>query len=282
MTRVPRTADEIPLGQAQYVRNACLYIASVLGELMSEVRVVGGIVPSLIVRQDDSSDGFLQHAGTIDLDLGISLALADPSRSFDFIEPLRTAGFSQDTSGTTGRTTSRWRIDGPNGQRATVDFLVPAGPDDRPNAVMLGDGVSAFATPGLSLAFLDFEVVSIEGNTPFGDHAAENIWVCGPGAFIVLKALAFGSRRFPKDAYDLYYVLRYFGRGVGDVTPRFAPLLGDHSGRKAVDILARDFTEPDDDGPRLVAEFLGDESSQDVRADVVGQIRSLLSQVGAI
>jgi hypothetical protein len=249
---------------------------------MSEVRVVGGIVPSLIVRQDDPSDGFLQHAGTIDLDLGIDLALADSPRSFDFIERLRTAGFTQDTSGSTRQTTGRWRIDGPNDQRATVDFLVPAGPDDRPNAVMLGDGISAFATPGLSLAFHDFEQIRIEGKTTFGDHAAEDVWVCGPGAFIVLKALAFGSRGFPKDAYDLYYVLRYFGRGVGEVAPRFAPLLRDSSATRALDILTRDFTEPDDDGPRRVAEFLGDESSQDIRADVVGQVASLLHQVGAI
>ena len=32
--------------------------------------------------------------------------------------------------------------------------------------------------------------------------------MCGPGAFVVLKALAFRDRGEPKDAYDLVYVLR--------------------------------------------------------------------------
>lgn len=44
-----------------------------------------------------------------------------------------------------------------------------------------------------------------------GARASRTIPVCGPGAFTVLKALAFGDRTENKDAYDLFYVWR----GVG-------------------------------------------------------------------
>jgi hypothetical protein len=36
---------------------------------------------------------------------------------------------------------------------------------------------------------------------------------------VVLKALAFKNRGENKDAYDLVYLLRHFGKGVDDVVP---------------------------------------------------------------
>ncbi len=47
--------------------------------------------------------------------------------------------------------------------------------------------------------------------------ATRSISVCGPGAFTVLKALAFSYRGENKDAYDLYYVLKYYGGGLIDI-----------------------------------------------------------------
>ena len=72
--------------------------------------------------------------------------------------------------------------------------------------------------------------VRIEGKTIFGEKAAREVWVCGPGAFVVLKALAFLGRGENKDAYDLYYLVRNFGVGVEDVAASLRPLLGDAEG----------------------------------------------------
>jgi hypothetical protein len=47
--------------------------------------------------------------------------------------------------------------------------------------------------------------------------------VCGAGAFVILKALAFRIRDENKDAYDLYYLLRNFGRGVADGAAELRP-----------------------------------------------------------
>lgn len=43
------------------------------------------------------------------------------------------------------------------------------------------------------------------------------MWVSGPGAFVVLKGLAFRLRGENKDAYDLVYVLLEYGNGLDDV-----------------------------------------------------------------
>ncbi len=44
--------------------------------------------------------------------------------------------------------------------------------------------------------------------------------MCGPGAYVVLKSLAFRSRGENKDAHDLYYLVRNYGTGIEDVASR--------------------------------------------------------------
>lgn len=66
----------------------------------------------------------------------------------------------------------------------------------------------ALVTPGLQLAFDETVHVEIDVITLQGEQAKRTLPVCGPGAYIVLKALAFGDRGEPKDAYDLIYVIR--------------------------------------------------------------------------
>ncbi len=80
--------------------------------------------------------------------------------------------------------------------------------------------------PGLELAFLDRRQVSIAGKTIFDENARRDVWTCRPGAFVVLKSLAFRSRGENKDAYDLFYVIRNFGAGIDDVVACVRPLLG--------------------------------------------------------
>ena len=70
----------------------------------------------------------------------------------------------------------------------------------------------------LKLAFLDRQRVTIEGQSLSGESAKVNTWVCGPGAFIVIKALALEQHDESKRcATDLLYVLRNFGQSVHDV-----------------------------------------------------------------
>jgi hypothetical protein len=122
----------------------------------------------------------------------------------------------------------------------------------------------------LRLAFQDRRRVRIEGRTIFGDKAAREVWVCGPGAFVVLKALAFQGRGENKDAYDLYYLVRNFGSGIEDVAVCLRPLLGDEEARRALRVIRDDFLAHDGIGPRRVADFLQGAPDDEIQADVVG------------
>jgi hypothetical protein len=98
---------------------------------------------------------------------------------------------------------------------------------------------------------------------------------------MILKALAFHIRGENKDAYDLYYLLRNYGRGVSDVAAQLRPLLPDASAVRALEYLRADFHDSETIGPRRVAEFLYARSDADVQADAVGFIRQLLDECKA-
>ncbi len=249
MREKPSRRQEYVQEQTNLVRQACLYVATKLGDLMDDLVIVGGLVPTLLVQQDGLPDGVDRHVGTLDLDVGLEVALLEDQRYRDLTDRLRRAGFRQDVNEQGNPTRQRWRVEEPRGASVTIDFLIqPTRPGDR-------------------------------GGLLRGEVARRDIWACGPGAYVVLKALAFRARGENKDAYDLHYVLKYFGSGVEDVATRLAPLLGDEQARRALAILRDDFLEHHGLGPRRVAEFISGGQHDDIQADVVGFVRALLTRL---
>lgn len=280
MADKPTTAAGYRSEHVALVRATCLYVATRLGDLMDELVVVGGLVPSLLIDQEVLPTGAQAHVGTMDLDVGLTLALLDEERYRTLTEALRRAGFSPDVNEQGNPTRQRWKVGGAQG--ATVDFLIqPSRPGDESGKLRnIEPDFAAVIAPGLHLAFQDRERVQVSGETIFGERATRTVWVCGPGAYVVLKALAFDRRGENKDAYDLYYVIRNYGSGVDDTVPRLRSLLGDTAAIEAFDILRRDFFDHAGVGPRRVAEFLTGGPDDTIQADVVGFVDMLLRRAG--
>lgn len=254
-----------------------MFTCTRLGDLTDNLVVVGGLVPSLIVDQDNLAEGVEAHVGTMDLDVALAIALLDQGRYRELSERLRRSGFTQDKNQEGNATRQRWKIEG-----VTLDFLIePTLPDDRGGDLRdIEPDFAAVIAPGLHLAFLDRQRISLTGRTIMGENAERDIWVCGPAAYIVLKALAFSLRGENKDAYDLFYVIRNFGTAVQEVADLFRPILDDTHTEEAISILRRDFTAHNGLGPRRVAQFLTGEPDDTIQAEVVGHIDSLLRALG--
>ena len=281
MSEKPKRASDYPSEQAELVKATCLYVATKLGDMMDDLVIVGGLVPSLIVNQADLPEETAAHVGTLDLDVGLQLALLDEGRYRKLTERLRDAGFAMDKNDDGNSTRQRWVISGTGA--VTVDFLIqPSLVGDKGGKLRnIEPDFAAIIAPGLGCAFQDRQVVTLDGRTLFDEKARRDVWVCGAGAYVVLKALAFDGRGEPKDAYDLFYVLRNFGSGVDDVAARFQPLLGDPDAQKALAILRRDFLEPEMVGPARVAAFVAGGRNDALQADVVGFVSQLLSKLGS-
>ncbi|MCP5069849.1 MAG: hypothetical protein GY946_25050 [bacterium] len=265
--------------QVELVRATCLYVATKLGDLMDELVVIGGLVPSLLIDQKNLPAETDTHVGTMDLDVGLTLALLDDKRYRTLTERLRRAGFEQDVNDEGNSTRQRWKIE--RLEKVTVDFLIePSLPEDRGGKLRdIEPDFAAVIAPGLNLAFVDREQLTLSGQTIMGEQVTREVWVCGPGAYVVLKSIAFRLRGENKDAYDLYYLVRNYGTGIDDIASRLKPLFGDPSAQQAIGILKEDFQEHDGVGPRRVAEFILGTADDEIQADVVGFIGQLLNAV---
>lgn len=275
MVSKPESGDGYDGDQFGRVRQTCLHIATKLGDLLDEIVVVGGLVPYLLIDQNNLPSGMEPHAGTMDLDMGLALAILDEQRYRELSARLRDAGFEPDVNDQGNRTFQRWATAFP--QPVTVDFLIPTSDKtDQANRILhIEDDLAAIVTPGLELAFQNRFWIELSDHIPSGARATRNIPVCGPGAFTVLKALAFGNRTENKDAYDLFYV--WSGIGVADIARSLVLLRPDTNLDKALQILERDFGGHDGPGPVGAAHFIKGGPDDDIQADVAGQAQALLS-----
>ena len=246
MADKPTTADGYLGEYLELVRATCLYVATKLGDLSDDVVVIGGLVPSLLIDQDALPEAVDTHVGTLDLDVGLTLTVLDEGRYRTLTKRLRRAGFTMDTNEEGNPTRQRWRI-GDLEKKVTVDFLIPPSlPDDRGGTLRdIEPDFAAVIAPGLHLAFRDRQKVRLFGQTIRGEEASRDVWVCGPGAYVVLKALAFHLRGENKDGYDLLYVIRNYGTGVDEIVEHLEPLMDDPATTEALEIIRRDFTAHD-------------------------------------
>ncbi|MCL2777516.1 MAG: hypothetical protein FWD73_05890 [Polyangiaceae bacterium] len=249
--------------------------------MMDDLVIVGGLVPSLLIDQKVLQDDVAPHVGTMDLDVGLQIALLNEGRYRQLTERLRDAGFKMDTNEAGNPTRQRWAIT--SGGTVTVDFLIqPSREGDKGGKLRdIEPDFAAIIAPGLRCAFRDHQQITLKGKTLFGEKATREIWVCGAGAYVVLKALAFDSRGENKDAYDLYYVVRNYGAGVDDVAAKLHPLLDDLEAKRALAVLRRDFSELDAVGPMRVSVFVTGRRDDELQADVVAFVARLLAKVGA-
>ena len=121
MANKPKRASEYRSEHLALVRSTCLYVATRLGDMMDDIVVIGGLVPSLLIDQQNLPENVAAYVGTLDLDLGLAFALVGEDRYQEVAERLRNAKFTPDKNDEGQLTRQRWRISDPP---VTVDFLI--------------------------------------------------------------------------------------------------------------------------------------------------------------
>ncbi|MBL8913425.1 MAG: hypothetical protein JNM17_22190 [Archangium sp.] len=270
----PDTAAGYSAEKFELARSAALTLATFLGPVRDELVVVGGLVPSLIIDQP-----MVAHVGTMDLDLGLDLAILDESRYEQLVELLKTSKFVPDETGQGKLATYRWK----HSTGITVDFLIAPGSDPKAKTRVISNELSAFQAAALPLAHRDRLEVRLSGKTLEGETAERKLWVCGAAAFVVMKALAFGGpfgRGHPKDAYDLLFVLQNYGATfLTEVVQAFSRIRDDAEARRCIEILRTDFSDIHRLGPVRAAAFVGTRDDIDLRQRHVQTVQEFLAQL---
>lgn len=263
----PTTHRGYSLETTERVKEVCLSVATHLNDVLQEdLFLVGGLVPTLL----DCGPG--RHVGTRDVDMGFNVGIREAEHYTALTERLRQAGFAPEDP----KLKWRWVLETENA-RVLLEFLIASDQAlGRPKFERISDDLDALAIYGLDLAFRDWESVELSGLTTKKERATRTVRVCGPGAFVLLKALALNNRGENKDAYDLHYVVQHWVYGKPDIARRIEGLLVEPSAQAALTYLRRDFASLEHVGPRRAAAFLDRDGDETHCADVWAQVQDLL------
>lgn len=288
----PSTYFEYSEDDLLVVRRACLYLANVLGGLKDDIVIIGGLVPSLLMEEghlseESEADSLLggTHPGTRDLDVGLAIAVLEEEKYTELSSRLRNAGFSPHIKDNGNPILHTWRIT--ESHSVTVDFLIAPSREDHEGGkpLHIERDFAPIIIPGLDLAFADRKKVRLKGHTILEEWTERSVWVCGPGAFLVLKALAIDERVVPKDAYDFSFVLNsiMFEEPTLEGIRAF---LFDHRENphvhKALSIIRRNFARLDGAGPMRTARFRGFEDDDQLKADALGLAQRFLEEADEV
>lgn len=270
MALKPDTAAQYSAASTTLAERVLLTIWSRLGEFREHLVLVGGLAPRYIVPQPSPAAASVlpPHCGTFDVDLAISLAVAD-LKTYESIYHTLTEklGFEPGINAK-GREQRHSFTKKVGSTSVILDFLTTK--YEGPETSLLHaveENLSAIQVEGLGLALLDPLRVDVEGELLEGGWHRTNINVCRPIPFVVLKALALSERGERKDAYDLVYVLRYYKNGPASVAAEVRPEeRGQVSFAKAVKALHNHFARPEQDGPAKYAAFTPGEPNAAIQA----------------
>jgi hypothetical protein len=138
---------------------------------------------------------------------------------------------------------------------------------------------------GIDLAFEMPLKVTIRGTLPGGGEDIADISVASVAPFLVMKGMALKSRLKEKDAWDIYYCVRYYPGGIETLVREFKPLLHHGLVQEGLRYIAEKFSSPSAVGPAHVANFeeLTDLSERDlIQRDVYERINHLLRNLGVV
>ncbi len=148
---------------------------------MDEIVVVGGLVPSLLIDQSRLPQETPEHVGTMDLDIGLDLAILDEGLYHTLSERLREAGFEPAVNDKGRPMRQTWQLVKP--RSVTVDFLIPPSKEtDKAGGLRsIEKDFAAFITPGLKLAFTDRHGLESMARHLSGKEPPDLYGCAGPG-----------------------------------------------------------------------------------------------------
>jgi hypothetical protein len=258
-------------------RSVMVEAMHVLAAYRESVVIVGGWVPELLV------EGGPPHVGSLDVDLALDPSAIGKAQYRSIERLLREHDYVQEQGGTPFIWHRQVTV---AGHRINVELDLLSGEYAETSAVVGHQrvhGADALTARGCDLVFDSPVELQLEGSLPDGGSHSIPVRVAAIAPFITMKCMALAGRFKEKDAWDIYYCLRYFPGGVDAVAGQFEPLLSNGLVREALANLAGKFASVDRVGPRHVALFEGaaDRDQVDiVRRDAFETVQRLLQRLG--
>ena len=229
-------------------RSVLLELTRLLGEYQDGIVIVGGWVPQLLLSQ-----AARQHIGSLDVDVALDYRTLREVGYKTILQLLLARGYRQGEQPFIFFRTVQL------GERTfdvEVDFL--AGEyfgATRGHRTQKVQDMRPRKAHGCDLAVKLATEVTLSGTLPDGGKDTATLRVASIVPFLVMKAMAMAGRLMEKDAWDIYYCVRYYPGGINKLVDGFHPHLENGLVQEALTKIAEKFASPEHVGPKHVADF---------------------------
>jgi hypothetical protein len=254
-------------------RSVMLELAHLLGEYQEGMVIVGGWVPQLLI-----SDAQRIHIGSLDVDIALDHRILQDAGYKTIMRHLLEHDYRQGEQPFIFYRTVK--IDN-RSYEVEVDFLAGeyAGTARGHRTQKIQD-LRPRKARGCDLALQMATERAISGTLPGGGLDTSRIRVASIVPFIVMKSMAMANRLREKDAWDIYYCIRYYPGGLQQLVEQFHPHTHNSLVKEALAILLEKFASPDHVGPRHVTTFDGTADMEDraiLQRDAFERVNSLIN-----
>ncbi len=269
-TRRDYTAEAV-----EAARSVLLELAHLLGEYQESVVIVGGWVPQLLLDRAP-----LQHLGSLDVDVALDHRSLREVGYKTIMQLLLARGYHQGEQPFIFFRTVQL---GERTFEVEVDFLAGeyAG-TARAHRTQKVQDMRPRKARGCDLAVSLATEVTLSGTLPGGGKDTATLRIASIVPFLVMKAMALSGRLMEKDAWDIYYCIRYYPGGMNKLVEEFQPHLKNSLVQEALAKIDEKFASPEHIGPKQVADF-DDNSDPEARAlikrDAFERVNTLISRL---
>ncbi|MGC9385061.1 MAG: hypothetical protein ACP5D6_10715 [Kosmotogaceae bacterium] len=263
-------------GLVTAAKRVLLEIAHLLQIYSDGFVVVGGSVPDLILKNPPES-----HIGSIDVDIALDQNKI-PETDYRTIQSLLVErGYAPEEQPFTYS-----RDVFIEGQRikVKVDFLAGEyGGTGKKHRTQRVQDLKPRKARACDLAFIQTIPVQITGKLPNGAKDQAIVQVASIVPFLMMKAQALNGRMKEKDAYDIYYCMRYYPGGHRGLVSAFEKFPSNKLVDEGLRILKEKFASPEHVGPVFITNFLAEtdlETRERIQRDAYERVRALLESLG--
>jgi hypothetical protein len=255
-----------------------LELTHLLGEYQDDIVIVGGWVPQLLINPTSR-----RHIGSLDVDLALDHRALREVGYKTIMQLLVDRGYYQ------GQQPFIFFRNVQIGERTfevEVDFL--AGEytgTSRSHRTQKVQDMQPRKARGCDLAVRLATKMTINGVLPDGAKDTAKFNVASIVPFIVMKAMALADRLKEKDAWDIYYCIRYYPGGIDKLVEEFRPHLRNKLVQEALDKIDQKFASPEHVGSKHVADFdeiTDPEERALVQRDAFERVNTLISMLRQI
>ena len=225
-----------------------LELARLLGEYQDAVVIVGGWVPELLISQS-----LHQHVGSLDVDIALDHRKLMEVGYKTILQLLLARGYQPSEQPFVFFRTIQL---GEQTFEVEVDFLAGEySGTARGHRTQKVQDMRPRKARGCDLAVSLATEVTLSGTLPGGGKDTTTVRVASIVPFLVMKAMALAGRLMEKDAWDIYYCIRYYPGGLDRLVDEFRPHLKHGLVQEALAKIGEKFASPQHVGPTHVADF---------------------------